>query len=100
MMSSEARISIECCKEIQSDPTLRTKLERESRLKEKKEINNKRFLEDRKKATVRQEKRMAAAKAEHEAQMAEISRKMSETIESYRIAQEEDRCEGREESYV
>lgn len=48
MNTSQAKISVETMKEVQNDKTLKTKGDKDRRLREKKQNNTKKFMEERK----------------------------------------------------
>ena len=52
MNSKQAKVSVETMKEVMNDKTLRTKGEKDRRLREKKQNNTKKFMDERKTAQV------------------------------------------------
>ncbi len=48
MNTRQAKISVETMKEVQNDKTLKTKGDKDRRLREKKQNNTKKFMEERK----------------------------------------------------
>lgn len=52
MNARQAKISVETMKEVQNDKTLKTKAEKDRRLREKKQNNTKKFMDERKFAQV------------------------------------------------
>ena len=66
MNSRQAKISVETMKEVANDKTLRTKGEKDRRLKEKKQNNTKKFTDERKFALMKKDKEMNALGTKHE----------------------------------
>jgi hypothetical protein len=52
MNTRQAKVSVETMKEVQNDKTLKTKGEKDRRLREKKQNNTKKFMEERRMAQV------------------------------------------------
>lgn len=59
-------------KDVQKDSSLKSKAEKERRLREKHSNNTKIFIDERKNAFMRQEKRREKLKKQHEAQMNDL----------------------------
>lgn len=66
MNSRQAKISVETMKEVQNDKTLKTKGEKDRRLREKKQNNTKKFVDERKMAEIKQKKEKEKLKAKHD----------------------------------
>jgi len=66
MKTRQAKVSVETMKEVQNDKTLRTKGDKDRRLREKKQNNTKKFLDERKIAQIKQMKETEKLKARHE----------------------------------
>ncbi|XP_063228854.1 1-phosphatidylinositol 4,5-bisphosphate phosphodiesterase isoform X2 [Bacillus rossius redtenbacheri] len=84
MNTRQAKISVETMKEVAGDKTLRTKAEKDRRLKEKKQNNTKKFMDERKYAQMKQGKEKEKLKAKHEKEMEELMRDMQNLIEMYK----------------
>lgn len=54
MNSNQAKVSVETAKEVMSDKTLKTKGVKDRRLREKKQQNTKKFVEERKTIEIKQ----------------------------------------------
>ena len=70
--AQQARTSVETVKDVQKDSSLKSKAEKERRLREKHSNNTKIFIDERKNAFMRQEKRREKLKKQHEAQMNDL----------------------------
>ena len=57
MMSAQAKASVDTTKEVQSDPSLKTKADKDRRLREKSQANAKRFVDERRNCAMRQGRR-------------------------------------------
>lgn len=66
MKSKQAKVSVETMKEVQNDKTLRTKGDKDRRLREKKQNNTKRFVDERKNAQMKQMKEKEKLKVRHD----------------------------------
>ena len=71
---NQARMSVEVNREVSSDKSLKSKAEKERRLREKHSNNTKLFIDERKTAAMRQEKRREKLKKIHENQMTELTK--------------------------
>lgn len=69
MNSKQAKVSVETSKEVTNDKTLKTKAEKERRLKEKQQNNTKRFVDERRIATMKQDKEKDKLKIKHDKQL-------------------------------
>lgn len=65
----QAKVSVETAKEVTNDKTLKTKQEKERRLREKQQNNTKRFVDERKTANIKQGKEKEKLKLTHDKQM-------------------------------
>lgn len=70
----QARISVEIAKDVQKDASLKSKAEKERRIREKNSNNTKTFIEERKAAAMRQDKRREKLKKTHEVQLNDLSK--------------------------
>lgn len=73
MSSAQAKVSVDTAKEVNADPNLKTKAEKDRRLREKNQANTKKFMEERKNNMMKQNKTREKTKKNHEKQIAEIS---------------------------
>lgn len=67
--SRQAKESVETSKEVANDKTLKTKAEKERRLREKQQNNTKRFVDERKTAQMKQAKEKDKLKLKHDKQI-------------------------------
>lgn len=72
--SSQARISVETAREVASDKTLKTKNDKDRKLREKKQNNTKKFMDERKVAKMRQDKERERLRKKHEKQLDELNK--------------------------
>lgn len=84
MNTRQAKISVETMKEVANDKTLRTKGEKDRRLREKKQNNTKKFVDERKMALMKHNKEREKLKQKHEKQAEELHRDMQALIEMYK----------------
>ncbi|CAH1173795.1 unnamed protein product [Phaedon cochleariae] len=84
MSSLQAKISVETAKEVNSDKTLKTKKDKERRLKEKQQNNVKRFLEEHKATQMKQGREREKLKITHEKQLEMLSHDIQKMIEMYK----------------
>jgi phosphatidylinositol phospholipase C beta len=80
MRAQQARTSVETAKDVQKDTSLKSKAEKERRLREKHSNNTKIFIDERKTAAFRQDKRREKQKKIHEAQMNDLSKYVQNVI--------------------
>lgn len=74
MNSRQAKISVETMKEVANDKTLKTKGDKDRRLREKQQNNTKKFMEERKMAGMKQGKDKEKLKKKHEKETEELSK--------------------------
>lgn len=79
MNAGQAKISAETVKEVMNDKTLKSKGEKDRRLKEKKANNIKKFMDDRKNIMIKQSKEKEKLKIRHEKELKEIDKDL-ETV--------------------
>ncbi|KAL1138525.1 hypothetical protein AAG570_008588 [Ranatra chinensis] len=77
MNAKQAKVSVETMKEVANDKTLKTKGEKDRRLREKKQNNTKKFMEERRMAQGKQGKEKDKLKAKHEKQKQDIMKEMT-----------------------
>lgn len=85
---TQARASVDSAREIQSDKNLKSKAEKDRRIREKNSNNTKLFIDQRKTAMKRQEKRKEKLKKTHENQVHELNKyttTVSETTNTTRF---------------
>lgn len=69
MNTNQAKASVETAKEVMNDKTLKTKGEKDRRLREKKQQNTKKFMEERKTVQIKQGREKEKLKVTHEKQV-------------------------------
>lgn len=74
MNTRQAKISVETMKEVANDKTLKTKGDKDRRLREKKQNNTKKFMEERKMAQMKQGKDKEKLKKKHERETEELTK--------------------------
>ncbi|CAH1098948.1 unnamed protein product [Psylliodes chrysocephalus] len=84
LSSSQAKISVETAKEVANDKNLKTKKDKERRLKEKQQNNNKRFVDERKTATIKQGRETEKLQLTHNKQLEMLSHDIQKMIEMYK----------------
>ncbi|CAH0387583.1 unnamed protein product [Bemisia tabaci] len=84
MNARQAKISVETMKEVQNDKTLRTKGEKDRRLREKKQNNTKKFMEERKFAQMKQVKEKEKLAAKHDKWKKDLVTEVSNLLEYYK----------------
>ncbi|XP_067011933.2 1-phosphatidylinositol 4,5-bisphosphate phosphodiesterase [Anabrus simplex] len=84
MNTRQAKISVETMKEVANDKTLKTKGEKDRRLREKKQNNTKKFMDERRYAQVKQGKEKDKLKTKHEKQMEDLVKDVQNLIEMYK----------------
>uniref|UniRef100_A0A182VNI1 1-phosphatidylinositol 4,5-bisphosphate phosphodiesterase n=1 Tax=Anopheles merus TaxID=30066 RepID=A0A182VNI1_ANOME len=97
--SRQAKISVETSKEVANDKTLKTKGEKDRRLREKKQNNIKRFMDEKKTATIKQNREKEKLKVTHDKQLEELANDVQKVslspgsvgllIEMYKVDEEE-----------
>ncbi|XP_035795206.1 1-phosphatidylinositol 4,5-bisphosphate phosphodiesterase-like isoform X1 [Anopheles albimanus] len=87
--SRQAKISVETSKEVANDKTLKTKGEKDRRLREKKQNNIKRFMDEKKTATIKQNREKEKLKVTHDKQLEELANDVQKLIEMYKVDEEE-----------
>lgn len=74
MNTNQAKVSVETAKEVMSDKTLRTKGDKDRRLREKKQQNTKKFIEERKTIEIKQGREKEKLKVTHEKQVVDLDK--------------------------
>lgn len=72
MNTNQAKSSVEVAKEVMNDKTLKTKGDKDRRLREKKQQNTKKFIEERKTIEIKQGREKEKLKVTHETQVQEL----------------------------
>ncbi|XP_045599875.1 1-phosphatidylinositol 4,5-bisphosphate phosphodiesterase isoform X2 [Procambarus clarkii] len=83
MKAQQAKLAMETAKDVNQDKTLKTKADRDRRLKEKNQNNTKRFIEERKISAMKQGKQKEKLRKVHEQQMTELTRDIKMAIQFY-----------------
>ncbi|XP_054713713.1 1-phosphatidylinositol 4,5-bisphosphate phosphodiesterase-like [Uloborus diversus] len=83
MKTRQAKISVETAKEVASDRTLKTKADRERRLKEKNQNNTKRFIDERKNVAMKQRKERDKLSKAHDKQHSELTKNTETEVGIY-----------------
>ncbi|CAL7933813.1 unnamed protein product [Xylocopa violacea] len=84
MNANQAKISVETAKEVMNDKALKTKGDKDRRLREKKEQNTKKFMQERKTVQIKQGREKEKLTKTHEKQVAELDDNINATIEMYK----------------
>lgn len=74
MNANQAKVSVETAKEVMNDKALRTKGDKDRRLREKKQQNTKKFMEERKTVQIKQGREKEKLKATHEKQVQNLDK--------------------------
>ncbi|KAF6211563.1 hypothetical protein GE061_012076 [Apolygus lucorum] len=83
MNANQAKISVETTKEVMNDKTLRTKGEKDRRLREKKQNNTKKFMDERKYAQMKQNRDKEKLTTKHEKSKQELMKEINKMLEVY-----------------
>ncbi|KAF7391274.1 hypothetical protein V1477_008936 [Vespula maculifrons] len=84
MNANQAKVSVETAKEVMNDKALKTKGDKDRRLREKKEQNTKKFMQERKTVQIKQGREKEKLKVSHEKQVANLDKDIDATIEMYK----------------
>lgn len=98
--SLQAKISVETSKEVANDKTLKTKGEKDRRLREKKQNNIKRFMDEKKTATIKQNREKEKLKVTHDKQLEELDNDVQKLIDMYKVDEEEYKMASKMEFYA
>merc|ERR1712061_943329 len=96
----QACVSLATKDDVNKDPTLKTKAERERILRERNANNTKKFIEERKTLAVRQEKRREKLKNQHEMQLNNLDRYVQNSMEMYKNEEIEYQSAAKQECFV
>jgi len=89
MKAAQAQAAVALAKEIANDKTLKTKADKDRRLKEKQQTNTKNVIQERKDVGIKQGKAKDKLKKQHEKQLASIKDDIAMAIQYYETAEEE-----------
>ena len=78
MMAAQAKVSVDTAKEVQNDASLKTKADKDRRLREKNQANTKKFMDERKNNMLKQNKKREKQKKLHETQLEDILKYLKE----------------------
>ncbi|KAJ6636088.1 1-phosphatidylinositol 4,5-bisphosphate phosphodiesterase [Pseudolycoriella hygida] len=98
--SQQAKISVETAKEVANDKALKTKGEKDRRLREKKQNNIKRFMEEKKNAGIKQGREKEKLKVSHDKQTEELLKDIQKLHEMYKVEEEEYNMSAKREFYA
>ncbi|XP_043605081.1 1-phosphatidylinositol 4,5-bisphosphate phosphodiesterase-like isoform X1 [Bombus pyrosoma] len=84
MNANQVKVSVETAKEVMNDKALKTKGDKDRRLREKKEQNTKKFMQERKTVQIKQGREKEKLKVSHEKQVADLDGNINATIEMYK----------------
>jgi len=74
MKAAQARASVEALKDVHNDKSLKTKAEKERRIREKNDYNTKKFIDERKSQAIKHAKEGEKLRKVHEKQMEELNK--------------------------
>lgn len=100
MNSRQAKTSVETAKEVNNDKTLKTKQEKDRRLKEKQQNNTKKFVDERKTMKIKQAKEKDKLKIKHDKQLEMLSHDIQKLIEMYKNEESEYELCGKNEFFA
>lgn len=83
MMAAQTKLSVDTAKEVQSDATLKTKADKDRRLREKNQANTKKFMEERKNNGFKQGRKKEKQQKLHSQQWDEVLKYIKESVEMY-----------------
>ncbi|XP_055309056.1 1-phosphatidylinositol 4,5-bisphosphate phosphodiesterase isoform X4 [Sitodiplosis mosellana] len=98
--SQQAKISVETAKEVLNDKTLKTKGEKDRRLREKKQNNIKRFMDEKKNAQIKQAREKEKLRVSHDKQGEELQKDVQKLLEMYKVEEEEYNMTTKREFYA
>ncbi|XP_044731341.1 1-phosphatidylinositol 4,5-bisphosphate phosphodiesterase isoform X2 [Chrysoperla carnea] len=84
MNTRQAKVSVETSREVNNDKTLKTKAEKERRLREKQQNNTKRFVDEMKNAKMKQGREKEKLKVTHTGQMDNLVNDVQKLIDMYK----------------
>ncbi|XP_031839544.1 1-phosphatidylinositol 4,5-bisphosphate phosphodiesterase [Nomia melanderi] len=84
MNAAQVKISVDTAKEVMNDKALKSKGDKDRRLREKKEQNTKKFMQERKTVQIKQAREKEKLTKSHEKQVAELDGEITAAIEMYK----------------
>lgn len=100
MNARQAKISVETAKEIANDKALKTKGDKDRRLREKKQNNTKKFMDERKNALIKHSKEKDKLKTKHDKAGTEVQQELQKKIDSYAVEEMEYDLSSKKECFV
>ncbi|XP_034238363.1 1-phosphatidylinositol 4,5-bisphosphate phosphodiesterase isoform X2 [Thrips palmi] len=100
MNTRQAKISVETMKEVANDKTLKTKGDKDRRLREKKQNNTKKFMEERKMAQMKQGKDKEKLKKKHEKETEALTTDVQNLVKMYNNEEAEYDLGSKDEFYA
>ncbi|CAL4127978.1 unnamed protein product, partial [Meganyctiphanes norvegica] len=89
MKAAQAKAAVELVKEINADKSLKSKQEKDRRIKEKQQANTKNVIMERKQVGIKQGKAKEKLKKTHDKQLANLGQEITMAIQYYETATEE-----------
>ena len=77
MNANQAKVSVETAKEIMNDKALKTKGDKDRRLREKKQQNTKKFMDERKNVQIKQSREKDKLKVSHDKAAADLEKNIN-----------------------
>lgn len=74
MNSNQAKVSVETMKDVMNDKALKTKGDKDRRLREKQQANTKKFMDERKNVQIKQGREKEKLKVTHEKQVTDLDK--------------------------
>ncbi|CAH2041742.1 unnamed protein product, partial [Iphiclides podalirius] len=100
MNARQAKISMETSKEVANDKTLKTKQEKDRRLREKKQNNTKKFMDERKTQIIKHTREKEKLKGTHDKQLEDLVKDVDNLIEMYKMEEAEYEMAGKTEFFA
>lgn len=100
LKTKQAKVSVDTAKEVAADVTLKTKADKDRRLREKNQNNTKKFIEERKTVAMKQNREKEKLKKSHTEQAEGLSVEIKQNIELYEQAEVEYKLGPKEQFYV
>ena len=100
MQAEQVKASVETSKEVQNDPKLKTKAEKDRRLKEKQAANTKRFMDERKSNGIQHNKAKNKLKNAHTKQTEDLAKWIKSHIAMINEEEAEYKLANKREAFV
>ena len=100
MQAEQVKASVETSKEVQNDPKLKTKAEKDRRLKEKQAANTKRFMDERKNIGIQHNKAKNKLKNAHTKQLEDLGKWIKTKIQIINEEEGEYKLANKREAFV